>query len=195
MSSDSAEAKVAQPPSPEVIQELIDALKEASLDVSEAKRRVEAEYAGHVERLAVDTQQGVAAARASIEAYKSDLDRAVEAATRKLEALEVRSAMLAAKLSRDLTDSESGRTRLEAALETITSTIRQVRADRDTWEAQTRAAEARNEAALQDLRMSLADEKLRNAALEAANRRQAEVNAAMEERLTALEKKKVFGLF
>ncbi len=106
-----------------------------------------------------------------------------------------RAADLAERLKGELTESQNARGRADAGVEAISSAIRQVRADRELWEAQGRAAEARNDAAVQDLRRALADEQARVTALEAANKRLLESQQALEERLTTLEKKKVFGIF
>ena len=119
----------------------------------------------------------------------------VETATRKLADLQQRAADLAERLKGELTESQNARGRVDAGVEAISSAIRQVRADREMWEAQGRAAEARNEAAVQELRRALADDRARVAALEAANKRLLEAHATLEERLAVLEKKKVFGLF
>ena len=195
MSSNPAEAQAVLPPSPEMLQELIDALTSASRDVSETRLRVETEYAGHVERLSAGAARGLAKAQASVDAYKRELNEAVEDATLKLTELEARSANLKSKLSHDLTTVEAVRERVEADLSTISETIRQVRADRDIWDSQAQAMEARHETALQGLRRSLAVERTRIDELEAANKLLSDMNTSLEERLTTLEKKKVFGLF
>ena len=195
MSSDSAGAPGADLPSPEGLQELIDALKTACNEVAAARHQVEAECKGQVEDVRVEVGRALASAQAAAVAHQRDLRVAVETATRKLADLEQRAANLAERLKGELTESQNARGRVEAGIEAISSAIRQVRADRETWEAQGRAAEARNEAAVQELRRALADEKARVTALEAANKRLVEAHATLEERLAVLEKKKVFGLF
>ena len=195
MSSDSAEALGADPPSPEGLQELIDALKTACREVAAARRQVEADSKAQVEQLRADAAHSIASTKATAEGHLRDLRVAVETATRKLADLEQRAAELAERLKRELTESQNARSRVDAGVDAISSAIRQVRTDRETWEAQGRAAEARNEAAVQELRRALADEKARVTALEAANKRLLEAHSTLEERLTALEKKKVFGLF
>lgn len=194
MSSDAARPD-AQAPSPAGLQELIDALKAASLDVSETRRRLDADYAGHVVRVSAEAARGVATAQASVDAYKRDLNDAVDAAKRRLTELEARSSTLAAKLSQDLAALEPARARLEAGLDAVSSATRQVRADRDASEAEARAREAQQEAVVAEMRRSLADYASRIATLEAENQRLAAAAVSMEERVGALEKKKVFGLF
>ncbi len=195
MSSDSAGALGADPPSPEGLQELIDALKTACGDVVLARRQLEDDRKAQVEQLCVDAERSIAAARATAEGHQRELRVAVETATRKLADLQQRAADLAERLKGELTESQNARGRADAGVEAISSAIRQVRADRELWEAQGRAAEARNDAAVQDLRRALADEQARVTALEAANKRLLESQQALEERLTTLEKKKVFGIF
>ncbi len=195
MQSDPAEPQAVQPPSPEGLQELIDALRAASLGVSEAIRRVESKYKEHVDRLSAEAARGIEDARGSLDEYKRELNDAVSAATEKLTELETRSNTLASRLARDLASVEAAHARMEDGLGRISSTRRQVQAEREVWEAQARAAEARHEAAIQELRQALASEKTRIAALETANKRLVEANASLDERLAALEKKKLFGLF
>lgn len=195
MSSDSAGALGADLPSPEGLQELIDALKTACSEVAAARHQVEADCKGQVEQVRAEAGRSIASAQAAAEGHQRDLRGALETATRKLAELEQRAANLAERLMGELAESQNARGRVDAGVEAISSAIRQVRADRETWEAQGRAAEARNEAAVQELRRALADEKARVTALEAANKRLEEAHATLEERLAALEKKKVFGLF
>ena len=195
MSSDSTGALGADPPSPEGLQELIEALKTACSEVVAARRQVEDDGKAQVERLRVDAERSSATARATSEGHQRDLRVTVETATHKLADLQQRAADVAERLKGELTESQNARGRVDAGVEAISSAIRQVRADREMWEAQGRAAEARNDAAVQELRRELADEQARVAALEAANKRLLESQEALEERLTTLEKKKVFGIF
>lgn len=195
MSSDTAGALGVDPPSPEGLQALVDALKTACGEVAAARLQMEDESKAQVEKLRIEATRSVASAKATAEAQQRDLHVTVEAATRRLADFELRAADLAERLKGELAEAQTARGRVDAGVEEIFSAVRLVRADRETWEAQGRAAEARNEAALQELRRALADEKARVTALEAANKRLLEAHATLEERLAVLEKKKVFGLF
>ena len=195
MSSDSAGALRAVVPSPEGLQELIDALKIACGDVVLARRQLEDDRKAQVEQLRVDAERGIAAARATAEGHQRELRVTVETATRKLADLQQRAANLAERLQGELAESQNARGRVDAGVEAISSAIRQVRADREMWEAQGQAAEARNDAPVRELRRALADEQARVTALEAANKRLLEAHATLEERLAVLEKKKVLGIF
>jgi chromosome segregation ATPase len=195
MSSDSAGALRAEPPSPEGLQELIDALKTACGDVVLARRQLEDDRKAQVEQLRVDAERSIAAARATAEGHQRELRVTVEAATRRLADLEQRAADLAEQLRGELSESQNARGRIDAGVEAISSAIRQVRADRSMWEAQGRAAEARNDAAVQELRRALADEQARVTALEAANKRLLEALEKLREQVHVFEKRKIFGLF
>ncbi len=195
MSSDSAGAQGADLPSPEGLRELISALKTACNEVAAARIQVEADCKSQVAKVRAEAARSVASAQAAAEGHQRDLRVAVETATRKLADLEQQAANLAERLKGELAESQNARGRVNAGVEAISSAIRQVRADRETWEAEGRAAEARSEAAVEELRRALADEKARVTTLEAANKRLLEAHATLEERLAALEKKKIFGLF
>jgi len=195
MSSESAEALGAVPPSPEGLQELIDALTAASREVTAARRQVEGDYKAQVELLRADAGRTMASVQSAAEGHQRDLRVAVETAMRKLADLEQRAAGLAERLNGELAESKSARHRVDAGVDAISLAIRQIRADRETWEVQGRATEARSEAAVQELRRALAHERARVAALETENKQLLEAHEALGERLTVLEKKKVFGLF
>jgi DNA repair exonuclease SbcCD ATPase subunit len=195
MSSDSTNAFGVAPPSPEGLQELIDALKAACREVAAARQQMDADAKAHADQLRADAARSIASSQSAAEGHHRDLRIALEAATRRLADLEQRASDLAERLKGELAEVQSARGRVDAGVEAISSTIRQVRADRETWEAQGRAAEARNDAAVQELRRALADERARVTALEASNKRLSDAHATLEERLAVLEKKKVFGLF
>lgn len=195
MSSDSAGALRAVPPSPEGLQELIDALKTACSEVIAARRQVEDDCKAQVEQLRVDAERSNATARAATEGHQRDLRVTVETATRRLADLQQRAADLAEQLKGELTESQNARGRVDAGVEAISSAIRQVRADREMWEAQGRAAEARNDAAVQELRRALADDQARVTALEAANKQLLEALEKLREQVNVVEKRKIFGLF
>ena len=195
MSRDSAGALGADPPSPEGLQELVDALKTACNEVAAARRQLEDDSKAQVEQLRIDAGRSIASTKATAEGHQRDLRIAVETATRKLADLDQRALVLAERLKGELAEVQTARGRVEAGVEEISSAIRLIRADRETWEAQGRAAKARNEAAVQELRRALADENARVTALKAANKRLVAAHATLEKRLAVLEKKKVFGLF
>lgn len=195
MSSDSAGALGAEPPSPKGLQELIDALKTACSEVVAARRQVEDDCKAQVEQFRVDAGRSIASAHAAAEGHQRDLRLAVETASARFDNLEERAGALAERLKGDLAESKNARSRVQVGLDAIASAMQQIRVDRETWDARGRAAEARHEAAVQQLRLALAAERARVTALEAANKRLLEAHSALEERLTKLEKKKVFGLF
>ncbi len=195
MSSDSAEGVGAQPPSPEGLQELIDALKAACSEVATARDQLVSDAKTQAEQLRAEASRSIATAQAAAEGLQRDLRGAQGLTARRLTDFEQRAGDLTARLAGELSESQKARSRVEAGVEELSSALRQVRADRQTWEAQGRAAAAREGAALLELHQALLHEKARVTALEAANMRLLEAHATLEERLGMLERKKVFGLF
>jgi chromosome segregation ATPase len=182
-------------PTPASLQQLVDALTAASNDVRDARRALAEDFARHVERMTALASDARTAADAAADSYKNEIERSVTTALSKLAAQEERGTTLTAKVATELRSLELARTRLDAGLDSVATVTRQLRAERETWEAQARATQARHEAAEQELRVALATERSRISKLEAENRRLAEQQGALEERIAALEKKKLFGLF
>jgi len=103
---------------------------------------------------------------------------------------------LTTKLRDELQAVATLKKRLDEQLEELERALKGVRTERQTWEAQARATDARHDAATQELRAELAVERARVTELETENRRLRVEQGALDERLAALEnKKKVFGLF
>jgi chromosome segregation ATPase len=175
MSSNSADALGPDPPSPESLHELIDALKTACGDVVAARRQVASDCKSQVEELRDDAERIIASAKDEAEGHLRAILVAIETATRKLADLDQRASVLEEKLNGELAETEIA--------------VRHLREARKRWEAE-------SDPALQELVHALADEKARVNALEAANERLLAAQASLDERLAVVEKKKkIFGLF
>jgi hypothetical protein len=181
--------------SPDGLQELVGALKATCVEVAAARLQLESHVKSAVEELRSAASRDLSKLQKTAEERQAGVHLVVSSALGRLAEIERRAAELAASVQGELGHSVQARSRVESALDTTSSTLLQVRADRETWEARGRAERAKQEAIVEELRRALADAASRVTALESENRRLSGVQEALDARLSVLEKKKVFGIF
>jgi hypothetical protein len=181
--------------SPDGLQELVGALKATCVEVAAARLQLESHVKSAVEELRSAASRDLSTLQKTAEERQAGVHLVVSSALGRLAEIERRAAELAASVQGELGHSVHARSRVESALDTTSSTLLQVRADRETWEARGRAERAKQEAIVEELRRALADAASRVTALENENMRLAGAQAALNGRLSVLEKKKLFGIF
>ena len=195
MTSDSVGSVGLDSLSPDGMQELVGTLKATCVEVAAARQHLESLGTSAVQELRSEAARYFSNIQTTAEDKQAAIDLAVNSALGRLAELENRASTLAARVQDEIHHSMQARGRVESALETVSSTLRQVRADRETWEAQGRAEKAKQDATAEELRRALAEAGARVSALERENKHLSDAHGALDGRLTLLEKKKVFGIF
>lgn len=195
MSNDSKDILPCDPPSPDELQELIDALKTACSDVASARDLMTAQCQAEVNRFRDEAERTRNSFITTSDEQMRNMLRDADAKVQRLAGLEQQAEALLERLNNKLSEANNLRSRVEAQFDEITSVIRTARTDREEWKEQTRRKDEKNEAALRELRGALAAEKGRRSELEASNKQMQQVIGALGQRLDVQENKKLFGVF
>ena len=182
-------------PDPARVSDLVAALTDAAKGLEVARRALGDDYVQQVARLhrdAAEHQKGLVSSAGDL---KSTVQQVLDEARSDLGVKAKRAEELSGMLAQKLSAVDVARARLQADVDNLSAIGARLGAERDTWQAQVRAAEARYDAVTQELRGAVMADKARISRLEEELRGLMASREGTEARLVALEKKKMFGIF
>ena len=182
-------------PSPRTVSELMALLAEAARGIEQIRVSLDESYAREIERIRSQAAEQYEKITSVFDDLKASVHREVNGATENLERRGKEVDDLETRLTSALGAVEAARLQLRTDLEALAATTANIRADQAAWQARAAEEEAKRNATIAGLGAALDIERNRISQIESYLHAHAEQHTVLEERIKALENKKVLGIF